>query len=105
MFFLFSGEGPTDLGHCSGGSELCDGADYLHGPMAVFVDRLVEAKHHYSLLESGQFGFAAKSALMTVAGESKSKKGLRLPGQKRSKETLYFYNNARAIAKIAIVEN
>ncbi len=102
MFFLFSGEGPTDLGHCVGHSEVCVGADYLHGPLALFVDRLVQAKHHYTPLESGKFGFASKSALMNRASQMKTPRRMALPGKKRGKETMYFYNNARALARIAI---
>ncbi len=102
MFFLFSGEGPTDLGHCVGHSEVCVGADYTHGPLALFVDRLVQSMHHYSPLESGKFGFASKSALTSRADKMKTPRKIRLPGKKRSPETMYFYNNARALAKIAI---
>ena len=41
MYFLLSGEGPTDMGVGSGD-------DYKCGPMAVIVDQIVESKHDYS---------------------------------------------------------
>jgi hypothetical protein len=102
MFFLFSGEGSTDLGLCAGNSEMCVGIDYLHGPMTFFVEHLVKAKHPDSPLKWGRVGFASKSALVTRAIQMKTPRSLALPGKKRRKETMFFYNNARALAQIAI---
>jgi len=102
MFFLFSGEGPTDLGLCAGGAGSCDGADYEYGPMTVIVSQIVEQRHHYSLLETGHYGFVSKGTLTDRAAELKAaKKTLGLPGKKRGKETRYFFNNARVLARIA----
>ncbi len=102
MFFLFSGEGPTDLGLCAGNTASCDGEDYEYGPMTVVVDQLVEEKHGYSLLEFGQCGYVSKGTLIDQASELKAaKKSPRLPGKKRDKETRYFFNNARVLAQIA----
>lgn len=102
MFFLFSGEGPTDLGLCAGGARTCDGADYEYGPMTVIVGQIVEQRHHYSLLETGHHGFVSKGTLTDRAAELKAtKKALGLPGKKRGKETRYFFNNARVLARIA----
>ena len=102
MHFLFSGEGPTDLGVCSDGGDQCEGTRSAHGPMAVFVDRIVNARHKYSLLEAGCYGFVSEAGLAARASELKvAKKLLGLPGKKRGKETRYFFNNARVLAKIA----
>lgn len=40
MHFLFSGEGPTDLGTCSLTGDLCEGASFIYGPLTSIVDRL-----------------------------------------------------------------
>ena len=41
MYFLFSGEGPTDMGNCRDEAMACQGEAYQHGPMAVVVDQIV----------------------------------------------------------------
>lgn len=102
MYFLFSGEGPTDLGLCAHEADSCEGSEYLHGPMTVMVDHIVQHRHDYSLLESGHFGFVSRQLLVKRASELKAaKKSLRLPGKKRVKETRYFFTNARVVASIA----
>jgi len=102
MYFLFSGEGESDLGECADGAATCEGNDYQHGPLTVIVDQIVEARHHYSLLEVGCCGFVSRATLVDRASELKAaKKATRLPGKKRARETRYFYNNARVLARIA----
>ncbi len=102
MYFLFSGEGPTDLGMCADGAATCEGNDYHYGPMTLIVDQIVESRHHYSLLETGHYGFVSRGTLVDRASELKAaRKAIRLPGKKRAKETRYFFNNARALARIA----
>ena len=102
MYFLFSGEGATDLGVCADGVATCGGDNYQHGPMTVIVDQLVEARHHYSLLDTGCRGFVSRGTLVDRASELKAaKKAVRLPGKKRARETRYFFNNARVLARIA----
>ena len=102
MYFLFSGEGPTDLGLCADSAATCEGDEYHHGPMTVMVDQIVEEQQHYSLLETRHYGFVSRRTLVDRASELKAaKKALRLPGKKRAKETHYFFNNARVLARIA----
>ena len=43
MFFLLSGEGVTDIGAGKNNAGVCEGDDFLVGPMAVIVDQVVEA--------------------------------------------------------------
>ncbi len=103
MYFLFSGEGPTDLGLCADNAATCEADKYRHGPMAVMVDQLVQRRHGYSLLETGHYGFVSRRTLVDRATELKAaKKALRLPGKRRARETRYFFNNARALARIAV---
>ncbi len=102
MYFLFSGEGATDLGLCADGAAACEGNDYQHGPMTVIVDQIVQSRHHYSPLEMGCCGFVSRGTLVDRASELKAAKRVtRLPGKKRKTETRYFYNNARILARIA----
>lgn len=102
MYFLFSGEGATDLGVCANGAATCEGASYNHGPMTVIVKQIVERRLNYSILDAEHYGFVSKSALVDRASELKAaKKALGLPGKKRPKETRYFFNNARVLARIA----
>ena len=102
MYFLFSGEGPTDLGLCGADAAMCQGERYEHGPMTVMVDQIVERRHHYSLFGTRHYGFVSRRTLVERARELKAaKKATRLPGKKRAKETRYFFNNARVLARIA----
>ncbi len=104
MYFLFSGEGATDLGRCIHPVEFCEGKEYEHGPMTVMVDQIVFTQRNYSPLEtSGYYGFLPESTLKGRASDLKAvKKAPKLSGRKRPKETLYFYNNARVLARIAL---
>jgi len=104
MFFLFSGEGSTDFGTCSHPERICNGSDYLYGPLAVVIDQIVESKYTYSLLDSTVFGFVSRRLLVEHAeNELRPKpKSIRYPNKRVKKETGYFYRNARALAQIAI---
>jgi len=103
MYFLFSGEGATDLGSCASGSRPCEAGDFHHGPMAVIVDQIFEEKHKYSLLDSGCCALVAKRLLAETARQWKTnRKKMKLRGKKRPKETLYFYKNARALGHLAL---
>lgn len=101
MFFLLSGEGVTDMGAGKGATTICEGEDFLVGPMATIVGKVVEAKHDYSIL-GGACGFISEGSVAHRAEELKAvKKQLRLPGKKQAKETRYFFNNARILARFA----
>lgn len=102
MYFLFSGEGPTDLGRCSGGGTTCSGDEYQPGPWALVADRIIQQRHDYSPLEAHQCGYVPESTLTQQAAALKAaKKSPRLPGKRREKETGYYFTNARAMARIA----
>lgn len=51
MYFLLSGEGVTDMGAGKGAATICEGEDFLVGPMATIVANVVEARHDYSVLD------------------------------------------------------
>ncbi|MDR1923133.1 MAG: hypothetical protein LBQ66_02070 [Planctomycetaceae bacterium] len=102
MYFLFSGEGETDLG--IGKHEgLCEGDDYLYGPLALFVDQIVFEKFNYHPLESSVCIFVPKKQLKQYFDQLKPLKKFKIPrGEvKYEQGTKYFRNNARALAVIA----
>lgn len=101
MFFLLSGEGSTDIGVGLTAAEVCEGDNFVAGPMALIVDMIVRAESQLSVLNGG-CGFVSEYCLSRRTDELKAvKKKLRLPGKKRAKETHYFFNNARALSRIA----
>ena len=101
MFFLLSGEGITDMGSAKTATTICEGDDFVAGPMAVVVAKVVEARHKYSIIK-GACGFISEGSVAHRASELKTaKKKLRLPGKKQAKETRYFFNNARILARFA----
>jgi hypothetical protein len=103
MYLLFSGEGPSDLGAGAGAAPVCESNDFIQGPMAVIADQIVEGKLSYSVLEIESCGIVSEHHLAQRAAELKAvnKKALRLPGKRQAKETRYFFNNARILARIA----
>ncbi len=102
MYFLFSGEGATDLGVGRPGPLVAEGEDYLYGPMTLFTDRIIESRHGYSPLEFLCCGYISERNLAARGRELKAvKKSARLPGPKRPIETRYFFNTARLLARFA----
>ena len=102
MYFLLSGEGPTDMGFCADNMTACEGNRYQQGPMAIIVSQIVEQRLKFSCMNTINYGYVSKSALVQKAsGFKHQKKSLRLPGKKKPKETSYFYRNARALALCA----
>ena len=67
VFFLLSGEGPSDMGTCGNGAGFCrlgtqdDG--FQLGPMALLVDILAERKLGYSPKEYMAMGFVSESEI------------------------------------------
>ncbi len=103
MYFLLSGEGPTDMGLCAGNMAACEGNCHQHGPMAIIVSQIVEQRCDFSFMDSQYYGYVSKNELVQRASRFKhQKKSPRLPGKKKPKETGFFYRNARAMALCAI---
>lgn len=100
MKLILSGEGPTDLGIVTPGAS---GENFVPGPMALIVDKLLE-RHHtaYSLIDSHDAGgdcivYLGKSELSSFA-----KKGpTLLPGQKYGKGSAFFVSNAQCLGLYA----
>ena len=91
MRVLVSGEGLTDMGSIEG-SKTC------LGPMAHFVDQWLQGRTSYSLIETDSMHLIPESEIRTA---SKNLKPRSKRGKKTPQETRYYYNNARALAKIS----
>lgn len=102
MYFLLSGEGPTDMGLCADNMTTCEGDHHQQGPMAIIISQIVEQRFGFSFIDNHYYGYVSKNDLVQRASRFKSqKKSPRLPGKKNPKETGYFYRNARALALCA----
>lgn len=51
MFFLLSGEGVTDLGIGTTIEAVCEGEEFIVGPMAIIVEQIVETRYNYSIFD------------------------------------------------------
>ena len=104
MYLLLSGEGVSDIGQGRSDAEVCEGEDFLVGPMAAIVLRIVDGQNPGSI-DARAYGYVSKQSLTRRASELKpanKRKNLALPGRTRAKETRYFFNNARIFARIAM---
>lgn len=100
MILLVSGEGPSDIGSCRADvGWTCEGTAFQPGPMAWFVDKLVESHWGYSPLAASSCVFISEHALAHHCREQKM--GTTLPGKKKAIETAYFFKNARGLARLA----
>lgn len=106
MYFVLSGEGPTDLGVCEWPHDYCAGTACQSGPMLVIIDKLVQAKTGKNFLPNNHYTLVMERHLsqLSKARAIQSPRGLRLSGPKTPKETAYFYRNAQALAKFAQAE-
>lgn len=100
MIFVVSGEGPSDIGGCNNGQAECSGAEFLIGPMAVVIDRLVEQRTNgdYAPLAAQAMEFVSEDRRTEVA---KSLSRSYVIGKKRVFGEGYYFKEARALAVIA----
>jgi len=102
MYFLFSGEGATDLGSGKSNAAISEGDDYEPGPMALLADQVARHRRGVSPLKEKCCGFVSETRLKTKAKElSPAGKKMRLPGVDVPRETGYYFKNARALASLA----
>lgn len=97
MLILVSGEGPTDMGRCTGADPVT-GTAFEAGPMAWLVDQIAETSEGYPFIDAELMFCVSKQRLSEV---SKKLKPASLPGRRRGKETAYYFRNARGLAQIA----
>lgn len=100
MYLLLSGEGKGDLGCCLMGLSYCLGTGFIPGPMAWFVDQLIENEFDFSHIDSSCCGFIPETELTKIS--KKFSKPVRFPGKKQKQETGFFYKNAQALAQKAL---
>ncbi|WP_177417922.1 hypothetical protein [endosymbiont of Lamellibrachia barhami] len=101
MWFLLSGEGPTDIGTCTMPVDYCELPEFRVGPMACIVDKLVQKQHEYSPIEYRAIRFIPEQNLSRSGKSLRKNRAPSLPGRKKPKETQYFERNARALAVAA----
>ena len=101
MYLLLSGEGPSDIGVCRS-SDVCGGADFQEGPMAIIVDQLIELNQGFEMshLVCELVSYVSESYLAENK-QPPQRKAMSLRGKKKPAETKYFFENARALASIA----
>jgi hypothetical protein len=100
MLVFVSGEGTTDFG--TGNETRQDyyrGEDYLPGPMTYFVDRIIEAKYSYSVIDCHTVVFVHSKKLESIKETMKSLKlsKIRLPSKHIKIETRFHFEDARAL--------
>ena len=99
MRLLLSGEGSTDIGATR---PTADGMQFVPGPMAWIVDRLLEPRLGYSILELDETGancvLHVSEADLIAAGKPGSPL---LPGVRFGKETAFFTRNAQLLGIIS----
>ena len=101
MYFLFSGEGVTDMGSVNlrlGQSRrrLFSGSDGNHGGPCRSGETWLFRSRYMLLWLHLRAQFVESAVELKTA-----KKSLGLPGKKRGKETRYYFNNARVLSRIA----
>lgn len=103
MYFLLSGEGPTDLGECGNLQRFAQGADFTLGPMAVLLDHLVEQHLGYAhIRDGGAVGYLSEAGLSDYATVRKSAGfKLRIPRIDAGRGTGFFFWNAFFLAHYA----
>lgn len=104
MFLLLSGEGPSDIGRSiADAGEICKAENFQPGPMARFVDQLVEQFQGFEMshIDFGQVGFVSEKALSQHCKRTSGGRNIRLPGRKTGRETGYFFRNARGLGELA----
>jgi hypothetical protein len=99
MILMLSGEGKTDMGQMV---PTAKGMRFDPGPMAWIVDRLIENRLKYSLIE----GYNADSeGVSFVAEKELNERGKKdpaiLPGIKRGKGTALFVRNTNTLGLMA----
>ncbi|CAK13553.1 hypothetical protein [Pseudomonas entomophila] len=98
MLLLVSGEGVSDIGGHEHGQQ---GLIFTAGPMTHVIDRLVEHRFDYSLLQADSVEFVHKSELVAAKAKNTGRM-LRAPGKRREQETRYYYENAQRLALKAV---
>lgn len=99
MKVLLSGEGPTDIGVTR---PTAGGQQFVPGPMAWFVDRLLEPRLGYSILDMHEGGADCVRHVHETELAAGAKPGSPLlPGVRFGKGMAFFTRNAQALGLMA----
>lgn len=102
MRLLLCGEGKTDMGQVDPTE---DGLTFRPGPMAWMVDKLLEKRLGYSLLDTHATGAQCVRLITKAELKQKSpKKPVVLPGAKFAMGTHHFKRNAHVLGLVAMEE-
>ena len=105
MRIVLSGEGRSDLGQCTNQQGECQFPDFAPGPMTLLVDKALEQRLCYSLLECTpqQYRYISEAGLQARAQAHKDtqRRTLALVGKKHGQETGFFYRNAWMLGEAA----
>lgn len=106
MRIVLSGEGPSDLGKCTNQQGECQIPEFAPGPMTKLVDKELEQRLCYSLLECTphQYHFISEAGLQARAQALRAQqpRALALTGKKRGQETGFFHRNAWMLGQAAL---
>lgn len=102
MFLLLSGEGPSDIGICDPSADWCSGEQYIPGPMALFIDQLIEQFQGFEMshLAIERVMYVSEHYLASQR-QPAQRKAMSLKGKKKPAETKYYFENARTLAALA----
>lgn len=99
MKLMLSGEGKTDMGQMGSGAT---GLEYYPGPMAYIVDRLIEERLNYSLLETHATGGECVRFVSEADIAAGGKRGPKLlAGIRHGKGNSFFTRNAQVLGLLA----
>lgn len=98
MKLLLSGEGKSDMGQNIPGGK---GVEFQPGPMAWIVDRLLQSRLAYSLIESARQGSECVQLVSEAdLGKAARKDSMLLPGARYGKN-IFFTRNAALLGQRA----
>lgn len=106
MYLLLSGEGAGDIGACYPALPSCKRDGFSEGPMAIIIDQLVEFFQEFEMshLDTERISFVSEGYLADNKVAPNRKK-MSLKGKKKPEETKYYYENARALARVAKIKS
>jgi hypothetical protein len=102
MRWLFSGEGPSDLGSCDLGLGECHGSDFRHGPMARLISQLAEPEIGYELIDFADSLHFIDETSLCAKTKATPRRLQPARSKKKGVETSYYYGNAMTLGHMAL---
>jgi hypothetical protein len=101
MWFLLSGEGPTDLGQAANQRSYAGTHELVAGPLAKLAATLAEPRLGYDFVASQQVSYVQKAELDAWSKSTRPRGATLLPGAKAPKGSAHFRTNTWALGAIA----